>query len=124
MRMLWIFVGGGLGSLARYGMAGWVQNSAGAAFPWGTLAVNASGCFGIGLLATLLAERSAAGPELRLFLLVGILGGYTTFSTFGLESLRLFESGDWWRGAANVLGSMTASLVGVFAGALLGRSLA
>jgi len=123
MRWIAVFVGGGLGSLMRYLIGGWVQGAAGAAFPWGTLAVNVTGCFAIGSLATWLTERSAGTPELRLFLLVGVLGGYTTFSTFGLETWRLLESAEWWRAGANALGSVAAGLAGVVAGVALARSL-
>jgi len=123
MRWLAVFLGGGLGSLLRYAVGGWVQGAAGAAFPWGTLAVNVSGCFAIGVLATWLTERSAAGPELRLFLLVGVLGGYTTFSTFGIETWRLLESAEWVRALANAAGSVAAGVAGVLAGVVLARAL-
>jgi CrcB protein len=121
MRWLWIFLGGGLGSLARYAVAGWVQSAAGAAFPWGTFAVNASGCFLVGLLATLLEARSLLSPEGRLFLLVGVLGGYTTFSTFGLETWRLLESSEWLRAGANAAGSLTVGLAAVALGVVTAR---
>jgi CrcB protein len=121
MRLLWIFLGGGAGSVLRYAIAGWVQGAAGAAFPWGTFAVNVSGCFVIGALATLLAERSLLGPDARLFLLVGMLGGYTTFSTFGLETWRLVESAEWARAAGNALGSVAVGVIGVAAGVTVAR---
>jgi CrcB protein len=121
MRWWWVFLGGGAGSLLRYLVEGWVHAAAGASFPWGTFAVNASGCFAIGALATWLGERSAATPELRSFLLIGVLGGYTTFSTFALETMRLLESAEWLRAGGNVLGSVGAGLAGVTAGVLLAR---
>jgi CrcB protein len=123
MRWLWVFLGGGVGTLLRYAIGGWVQGAAGAAFPWGTFAVNMSGCFAIGALATWLTERSAATVELRTFLLVGVLGGYTTFSTFGIETFRLIESAEWLRAAGNALGSVAGGLAGVAAGVVLARSL-
>jgi CrcB protein len=92
VRWLAVFVGGGLGATLRYAIGGWVQSAIGSFFPWGTLVVNASGCLAIGVLATLLEERSLLGPSWRLFLLVGVLGGYTTFSSFGLETWRLVEA--------------------------------
>jgi len=114
-------VGGGLGAVLRYELGGLVQRSTGGFFPWGTLVVNASGCLAIGLLATLLEERSSLGPTWRLFLLVGVLGGYTTFSTFGLETWRLIESGDWLRAAGNAGGSVAIGLVAVATGVAVGR---
>lgn len=124
MRWLWVFLGGGIGSVLRYLVGGWVQGAAGTAFPWGTFVVNASGCFAIGVLATWLTERSAPAPELGAFLLVGVLGGYTTFSSFGIETFRLLEAAAWLRAAGNALGSVAAGLAGAAAGVLLARSVA
>jgi len=121
VRWLAIFVGGGFGALLRYELGGFIQRSADAFFPWGTLFVNASGCLTIGFLATLLEERSLLGPTWRLFLLVGVLGGYTTFSSFGLETWRLVESGDWLRAAGNAGGSVTIGLVAVAGGVAIAR---
>ena len=121
MRWIAIFLGGGLGALARYELGGLVQRSAGGFFPWGTLVVNATGCLAIGVLATLLEERSSLGPTWRLFLLVGVLGGYTTFSSFGLETWRLVESGDWLRAAGNAGGSVAIGLAAVAGGVAIAR---
>lgn len=121
MRLGWIFLAGGVGALLRYGLSGWVQERAGDAFPWGTLAVNVAGCFAVGVLATAFAERSALSPELRLALLVGLLGGFTTFSAFGLETWRLLEDAQPGRALANALGSVAAGLVAVGAGAAVSR---
>lgn len=124
MRWWWIFGAGGLGAVLRFGLAGLVQARAGDAFPWGTWAVNVLGCFGIGLLATAFEERSVLSAELRLALLVGLLGGFTTFSTFGLETWRLLEDAEWGRAAANVLGSVVTGLLAVVMGVRLARWLA
>jgi CrcB protein len=121
VRWLAIFIGGGLGAVARYEIAGLVQGSTGGFFPWGTFVVNASGCLAIGFLATLLEERSSLGPTWRLFLLVGVLGGYTTFSSFGLETWRLVESGDWLRAAGNAGGSVAIGLAAVAGGVAIAR---
>jgi CrcB protein len=121
MRWLAIFVGGGLGAMLRYALGGWVQGLSGSFFPWGTLAVNASGCFAIGVLATWLEERSLLGSSARLFVLVGILGGYTTFSTFGFETWKLVESAQWLRAAANALGSVAIGLAAVVGGVAVAR---
>lgn len=121
MTWIWLFLAGGLGSLLRYGMAGWVQERAGSGFPWGTLGVNALGCLAIGLLATLAEERSAMSPELRMALLVGFLGGFTTFSTFGLETWRLLAGAEVAAAAANVALSVSLGLAAVVAGVQLAR---
>ncbi len=110
--------------MLRFALAGWVQSRAGAAFPWGTLAVNLVGCFAIGLLVPLLQERSVIGPSGRLFLLVGVLGGFTTFSTFGLETWHLIEASEWRFVIGNALGSVLGGLAAVAAGLVLGRMLA
>src|SRR5690242_14089978 len=82
---LWIFVGGGLGSLARWGMSGWIATAFGETFPWGTIIVNISGCFVIGVFATITGPegRWLASATFRQFFMLGICGGYTTFSSFG-----------------------------------------
>jgi CrcB protein len=124
-RVLWIALGGALGANARYWLGGWVQARAGVAFPWGTLAVNVTGSFALGLLMALLAGRPA-GPNvepLRLFTAIGVLGGYTTFSTFSYETVALLESGDWNRALLNAAGSVLASVFAAWLGMRLGRLL-
>src|SRR5262245_47436267 len=121
MRWLVIFLGGGLGSALRFAIGGLVQRASDSFFPWGTFVVNASGCLAIGVLATLLEERSLLAPTVRLFLLVGVLGGYTTFSTFGLETWRLVEAGDWLRAAANAGGSVLVGVAAVAGGVAIAR---
>lgn len=88
-----IFIAGGVGSVLRYLLAGWVQNATPGVFPWGTLAVNVAGCAAIGFLATALSGLWLVRPELRMALLVGLLGGFTTFSSFAWESLQLARDG-------------------------------
>lgn len=123
MRWLWIFVGGGLGAVLRYELGGWVQARGGATFPWGTFAVNALGCFAIGLVATWIDERQAGGgPDLRLFLVAGMLGGFTTFSAFGLETWRLVEDAAFAAAAANAIGSVAVCVAAVAAGVALARN--
>jgi len=117
--LLVVALGGALGALARYAVEGWVYGAAGAGFPWGTLAVNLSGCALLGFLASLLAGL-ALPPEWRAFLAVGFCGAYTTFSTFTYETVRLLEGGAWLRAAAYV----AASVAGGLAATLLGFGLA
>jgi len=95
--------GGFLGALARYGLGGLVQRQLPlATFPWGTLAVNLAGCFAIGVLTGLADSRQLFGPELRVFMLIGILGGFTTFSTFGYETFSMLRDAEYLRATANV----------------------
>lgn len=122
---LWIFVGGGLGSLARWGLSGWVANAFGETFPWGTVLVNISGCFVIGLFATVTGPegRWLASGTFRQFFMLGICGGYTTFSSFSLQTLALAQEGQWFKAVANVLLSVALCLLGVWLGHLLASTL-
>ena len=99
-----IFLGAGLGGVSRYAVSWWVLQHYARLFPLGTLLVNVSGAFVMGWLAVVLLERYPQNTAyLRAFLLVGLLGGYTTFSAFSLETLRLLEQGAWWPAVSNVL---------------------
>lgn len=122
--MLLIFVGAGCGGVFRY----WISNVSywffGRQFPYGTLIVNVSGCFLMGLLFALLIERfNGAGPQLRSLLLIGLLGGYTTFSSFSIETLNLFENGAPLAGVANILLSVVLCLAATWLGVIGGRQL-
>ena len=123
MRWLILFAGGGLGAVLRFALALWVDERAPAAFPWGTLAVNVTGCFLIGLLATLADEHRLLPPAARLFLVAGLLGGFTTFSTFGLETWRLVEDSLGTTALLYVVGSLAGTLSSVVLGVVLGRAL-
>jgi fluoride exporter len=121
---LLIFVGAGCGGVFRY----WISNISywflGRQFPYGTLIVNVSGCFLMGLLFVLLIERfNGAGPQLRSLLLIGLLGGYTTFSSFSIETLNLFENGAPLAGVANILLSVILCLAATWLGIIGGRQL-
>ena len=118
---LWIFIGGGLGSLARWWFSGWVANSVGETFPWGTLVVNITGSFIIGLFATVTGPdgRWLVSAGFRQFFMLGICGGYTTFSSFSLQTLTLAEDGQWFRAAANCALSFGLCLTGVWLGHVL-----
>jgi len=117
-----VFVGGGLGALLRYELGGLVQARAGAAFPWGTFAVNALGCLAIGVLATWIDERGGASAAARAFLIAGLLGGFTTFSAFGLETWRLVEAGRALAAAGNAGASVVVCVAAVALGAALVRA--
>ena len=121
VRWFLLFIGGGIGTILRYQVSGLVQDQLGAALPWGTFVVNVTGCLVIGLLATLADERGMLGAPARIFLMVGVTGGYTTFSTFGLETWRLLQAGDFVPAFANAAGSVVIGLIGLVLGVFLGR---
>jgi fluoride exporter len=125
MRLLAVLAGGALGSSVRYLVAVWMADRFGQTFRWGTLTVNVLGSFLIGLLATLADEVASVGPAARVFLVVGVLGGFTTFSSLSLETLRLAEQNELVRAVANVLASVAlgfaAALLGIAAGRALER---
>lgn len=123
MRLLLVLAGGALGSAARYLVAASMADRLGPAFPWGTLTVNIAGSFLIGLIATLADEFGSIGPQARVFLVVGVLGGFTTFSSFSLETLRLVEQNEIARAALNMLGSLTLSFAAATLGVAAGRAL-
>jgi CrcB protein len=123
MHLLLIGVGGFVGAIARYLLDAWVSTWSRGTFPWGTMAVNLSGSFLIGLLFVLLVERGTIPAELRGPLMIGFVGAYTTFSTLALESWRLLEDGSWVLAAGNLAGSIVLGVVAVAAGISLGRAL-
>lgn len=122
MNVLLVAAGGAIGAVLRYVLGGWIQGRLGPDFPWGTFIVNVSGSLLIGVVLGLV-ERGALSAEARLFLAVGILGGYTTFSTFSYETLQLIEDGNLASTLLNALGQVAASLVAVYVGVVISRSL-
>ncbi len=124
MTLVLIAVGGAAGTVARYLVQGWVGDLTKGQLPWGTLIVNVSGSFVLGLVFALAIDRSVLPTELRLPLMVGFLGAYTTFSTLMLESWRLVEDGALMTALVNIVGSSLLGLLAVFAGLALGRALA
>lgn len=115
---LWIGLGSALGGMARYWSSGLVAVQFGESFPFGTLFVNVLGSFLIGVIATLTAPdgRLFVGTEMRQFLMLGILGGYTTFSSFSVETLELMRGGEWFRAGALVILSVALCLLAVWLG--------
>jgi CrcB protein len=119
---LWIALGSAIGGAGRYALSGVVADWIGATFPWGTLIVNITGCFVIGIFNAL------TGPDgiflvlgnTRMFVMVGMCGGYTTFSSFSLETLNLVRNGEWLAAGSYVLASAIFCLVGVWLGHIAG----
>jgi CrcB protein len=116
VRVLLIGLGGGLGAILRYALATAVQSAAGGVFPIGTLLVNVLGCFGIGVLSGMAESRALGSPEARALLVVGLLGGFTTFSAFANETVTAARDGAPWIAAANVLASVALCLAAVWVG--------
>ncbi|MCR6655440.1 MAG: fluoride efflux transporter CrcB [Opitutus sp.] len=116
----WIFLGSGLGGLARHAAAVFFLQRFGEMFPWGTFFVNVSGSFAIGFLASLAAPdgRPLLGPAARSFLMIGVLGGFTTYSSFSLQTLTLAREGEWLRAGGNALGTFALCFVAVWLGHL------
>jgi CrcB protein len=121
---LWAIAGGGaLGALLRYGVSNGLHAWLGRGFPYGTLTVNLVGSFFMGLLFVLFNERLALAPEWRGFFLVGLLGAFTTFSTFSIETLVLIQQADYGKALLNVFGNLLLCLLAVWGGLILGRQL-
>ncbi len=118
-RYLVVFAGAGLGGLGRYLAGTWIMAKYGGRFPLGTLVINVTGSFLIGVVMALLTERLHPHPNWRLFLVVGILGGYTTFSSFEYESYQAVREGERWMALLYVAGSVILGYAGVWLGGLL-----
>jgi CrcB protein len=121
--VLGVALGGALGSTARYGLDRLIESRSSSLFPWSTFAINVSGCFLIGMITALLVERHHLPAWLRIGLVVGVVGGYTTFSTFAQEALDLDEIHHIAVSAAYLVGSVGLGMAAVYAGTMLGRAL-
>jgi fluoride exporter len=121
VKYLMIVAGGGAGSLARYLAGTAIMSRYGGRFPLGTLLVNVSGSFLIGLIMTVLSERLQPSPNWRYLLVIGFLGGYTTFSSFEWETFSLIREGGFWFGLANVAGSVLLGYLAVWLGVAIAR---
>lgn len=122
MRYLMVGIGGFFGSIARFWMGGLIYARLGTRFPYGTLVVNVSGCFAIGFIMTILTGRPHLSPSWRYLIPIGFIGGYTTFSTFGYETMMSFREGAMLTGSLNILLSVVAGLIAVWLGMLCGRA--
>jgi CrcB protein len=120
--MLWVGLGGFVGANARYLLGGWVATRFGSAFPYGTLVINVTGSFVLGLIAGTL-EGHTLPPAVRLALAIGFVGAYTTFSTWTYETVRLIQSGSWLLAILNTAGSLFIGLVAAVGGLVTGRIL-
>lgn len=121
----WIAIGSALGGVARYGCSGLAARLLGETFPWGTFIANVVGSFIIGFFATLTGPdgRVFVGSTARQFVMIGFCGGFTTFSSFSLQTLNLMNDGEWLRAGANIGGSVACCLVAVWIGHLLAASI-
>ena len=116
-RLILVGVGGFLGSVARYTLSGTIQDLVRSeTFPYGTLVVNVLGCFTVGLVSYLAEARGAFSADTRTFIVVGFLGGFTTFSAFGNETINLFRDAERWLGSLNVVAHVVLGLGAVWAG--------
>ena len=116
LRIALLIIFGAVGTLARYGLQGLVQERAGASFPAGTLAVNLTGCFLLGGVAQYALHHLSIPPEWRIGITIGFFGAFTTFSTFGWETVKMLEEGDWARAGLYVGASLIGGLFAVIAG--------
>jgi len=116
VRITLLIVFGALGTLARYGLQGWVQERAGSSFPAGTLVVNLLGCFLLGGIAEYAMRHLSIPPEWRIGITVGFLGAFTTFSTFTFEAVRLMQEGEWMRAWTYVLVSVAGGMLAIVVG--------
>jgi CrcB protein len=122
-RLLWVCLGGAVGTGARYLLGGWIVRTAGTGFPWGTFAVNALGSFLLGAILQVALTTDLISPTLRIVLTTGVMGGFTTYSTFNYETLQLLLDDGWLPAAANlgitVIGCLLAGALGLLCGRLL-----
>lgn len=118
-----IGIGGALGSMARFGLSTWIYALLGRNFPYGTFVVNVLGCLAMGILFVLFTDRFADSSVLRAGVLIGVLGGFTTFSSFSIETFNLFEQGEAAKAGLYILGSLALCVTSTWLGVLIGRQL-
>jgi len=115
-QLLWVALGGALGACGRFMVSAWMNNRIDSSFPWGTFTVNVLGSTLFGILFVVIFSLTNLKEPLRLMILVGFMGAFTTFSTFSFESIRLVEEGQWLMAGTNVVGNALCCLLGVWAG--------
>ena len=111
LRLVLIAIFGAVGTLLRYGIQVFMQVQTGSTFPWGTLLINLTGCFGLGLIGQITLNRMMISPDWRMAITVGFFGGYTTFSSFGWETAKMLEGGEWLPATAYVATSVVIGLL-------------
>ena len=124
MKYFMVGIGGFLGTIARFWLGGFIHQKLGTRFPYGTFVINCSGCFAIGLIMTILSERTHLNPYWRLLIPIGFIGAYTTFSTFEYESLMAMRDGALTIAFLNIVASVIVGFVCVWAGVVCGRAVA
>lgn len=122
-QVLAIAAGGAIGSVLRFWMSIWVHGFAGRGFPYGTLTVNVLGCLLMGFLFVLFVDRLSDNAVLRAGILIGVLGGFTTFSSFSIETFNLIEQGAWFKATTNMVVSLILCVSATWAGVILGRQI-
>jgi len=123
LKYLMVGLGGCLGSILRFWLGSYVGGRLGSRFPYGTFVINVTGSFLIGMILTILAEKTQWSPNWRYLIPIGFIGGYTTFSTFEYETFRLVQDGQMVTAMLNVVGSVVIGFAGVWAGMVAGRSI-
>jgi CrcB protein len=120
VRIIFLILFGAAGTLARYGLDGWIQYRVGSVFPAGTLTINLLGCLVLGVIGQFSLNHITISPDLRIGLTIGLMGGFTTFSTFGWDTVRMLEEGEWTKASlyvgASVLGGLIAMMLGIRVG--------
>ncbi len=123
MRIVLLLVFGAAGTLARYGLDGWIQYRVGSAFPAGTLTVNLLGCLLLGTIAEFSLNHISVPADWRIGLTIGLMGGFTTFSTFGWDSLRMLQDGEWTKALLYIGASVVGGILAMMVGMRLGNAL-
>lgn len=123
IKIMAVAVGGALGSVLRYGLSNWIHSFVGRGFPYGTLAVNILGCLAMGILFVLFVERSSESPLWRAGLIIGLLGGFTTFSAFSIETFNLLEQGAMTKAIGYMAASLILCIGATWVGVVLARQL-
>jgi len=123
VRILLLIAFGATGTLARYGLDGWIQYRVGARFPAGTLAINLLGCLLLGVIGEFSLNHISVPPDWRIGLTIGLMGGFTTFSTFGWDTVRMLNDGEWLKAVVYVGASVLGGIICMIAGMRLGNAL-